>query len=51
VEAALGYGDFLEGLEGLKSLLLKDQWRHLKNEVFRVSLAVILLLFDLSFNV
>jgi len=41
-EAALGYGDFLEGLEELKALSLKDhQWR-LKNEVFRVRLTVIL---------
>jgi len=41
-EATLGYGDFLEGLKELKALPLKDQRWRLKNEIFRVSLTVIL---------
>jgi len=41
-EAALGYGVFLGGLEELKALPLKDQRRHLKNEVFRVSIIMLL---------
>jgi len=38
IETALGYGDFLEGLDEIKTLLLKDRRRRLKNEVFRVSI-------------
>ena len=34
---ALGYGDFLGGLEELKALPLKEQGRHTKKGVFRVS--------------
>ena len=37
VEVALGYGDFLRGLEEIKALLLKERRRRMKNEVFRVS--------------
>ena len=38
VETTLRYGDFLEGLEKIKALPLKD-WRwHLKNKIFRVSI-------------
>jgi len=39
-EEAPGYGDFLERLEELNALSLKDQRRHLKNEVFRVSITM-----------
>jgi len=42
VEIALGYGDFLGGLEELKTLPLKERRRHLKNEVFRVSIVMTL---------
>jgi len=41
-EAALGYRDFLGGLKELKTLLLKDRKLHLKNEVFRVSIRMLL---------
>ena len=34
---ALGYGNFLVGVEEFKALPLKERRRHLKNEVFRVS--------------
>jgi len=53
-EAALGYGNFLGGLEVLKAQSLKDWRRHLKNEVFRISITTLLsgfilyLLFHLS---
>ena len=36
VEATLGYEDFLEGLEELKALPMKERKLRLKNEVFRV---------------
>ena len=36
IEVALGYGDFLRGIEKLKALPLKERRRHMKNEVFRV---------------
>jgi len=37
VEVALGYVDFLGGLEELKALPLKERRWHLKNEFFMVS--------------
>ena len=37
VEVALGYGDYLKGLEELKAMPLKEQRQHLKNDFFRVS--------------
>ena len=40
VEVALGYDDFLEGLEDLKALPLKERRRRLKIEVFRVSIVM-----------
>jgi len=42
VELAIGYGDFLERLEKLKDLPLKERRRYLKNKVFRVSIAMTL---------
>jgi len=39
------------GLEELKALSLKDQQQRLRNEVFGVSLVVILLRLGLSFDV
>jgi len=41
-EAALGYRNFLGGLEKLKALPLKDRRRHLKNEIFRISIIMLL---------
>jgi len=38
----LGYGDFLRGLEEFKALPLKDRSQQLKNEVFNVSLMMIM---------
>ena len=46
-EAALGYRDFLVGLEELKALPLEDRRQHLKNEVFRVRIIVLLYRFVL----
>ena len=43
VEVALEYGDFLGGIEDLKALPLKEQRRHLKTEVFRVSVTMTVL--------
>ena len=40
VEVALGYGDFLRGIEKLKALPLKERRQHMKNEAFRVSCVV-----------
>ena len=34
---ALGYGDFLEGIEELKAFPLKERRQYMKNDVFRVS--------------
>ena len=42
VVRALRYGDFLRGLEELKTLPLKKRRRHLKNEVCRVSIVMTL---------
>ena len=42
VEVALGYGDFLEGIEELKAFPLKERRRDMKNEAFRVSYVVAL---------
>jgi len=42
VEVALGYGDFLRGLEERKALPLKERRRRLKNEVIKVSVATTL---------
>ena len=43
IEVALEYGDFLEGLDEIKALPLKDQRRRLKTEVFRVSITLLYL--------
>ena len=50
-KVALRYGNFVEGLEELKTLTLKDQWWRLKNEVFKVSFIVIILQLDHSVDV
>ena len=50
-EAALGYGDFLRGLEELKVPPLKDRRRHLKNKVFKVNITMLLSEFVLLFFV
>jgi len=34
IKVALGYGDFLRGIEELKALPLKERRRHMKNEAF-----------------
>ena len=43
VEVALGYDDFLGGLEDLKALPLKEQRLRLKNEVFKISIMMTVL--------
>ena len=42
IEVALGYGDFLGGLEELKALRLKERRWHMKSKVFRASSATTL---------